>query len=45
MGKYDKEIKDALENIFRFTGTDLKYVEYSQVQSYLEWLIKNCKEK
>ncbi len=42
MSKYEKEIKTALENIFMFTGTDLKYVQYAQLQSYLEWLLINC---
>lgn len=38
----DKEIKKTLRRIFEYTGTDLKYVEYAELQSYLEWLVKNC---
>lgn len=36
----DKDIKDTLISILRFTGADEKYAEYAQLQTWLENLIK-----
>lgn len=43
--KYEQEAKDALENIFIFTNTDLKYINYAQVIDYMRWFLKNCDVK
>ena len=42
MGKYEKEIKEALRDILVYCDGDIKYAEYAQMISRLEWLLRNC---
>ena len=39
----DKDIKNTLRNILEFIGADIKYVEYAQLQTWLEQLIQRNK--
>lgn len=42
MSKYDKEIRDTLYNILMYIGADIKYLEYAQLTTYLDQLLRNC---
>ena len=42
MGKYEQEAKKTLREILDFVGADLKYAEYAQLVSYMEWFLRNC---
>ena len=36
----DEDIKRTLRNILEFVDADIKYVEYAQLQAWLEQLIR-----
>ena len=40
--EYEEEMKKTLRDILSYVGADLKYAEYAQLHSYLEWFLKNC---
>ena len=42
MSKYENEIKKTLRDILIYIGADTEYAKIAQLQSYLEWLLKNC---
>ena len=42
MSKYETEIKSTLREILLYVGADLKYVEYAQLHSFMEWFLRNC---
>ncbi len=44
MSKHEQEIEKTLREILTYVGADLKYAEYAQVKSMMEWFLKNCQE-
>jgi hypothetical protein len=45
MPKHEQDIKQTLREILCYVGADMKYVEYAQLQSYMEWFLIRCAEK
>lgn len=42
MSKYQREIESKLREILEYVGADVKYAEYAQLHSYMEWFLRNC---
>lgn len=42
MIKYEQKIKTVLREIMVYSGGDVKYAEYADMISRLEWFLKDC---
>ena len=38
----EREAKHTLRQILEYVGADMKYAEYAQLISYMEWFVKRA---